>query len=1080
MRNLLALLLFLPSLCLAQLPGSTSTSGCTLPAAFNYDADATIDDGSCFSPSCVGNPDSTSYILHLNHDAYLFWGNNAAYIYDPSTGDTLLSAGYNNDLYTPDFEATVVDAYWEFCIPNDACLNFSGGGGSPAFAPLWYILDFSGNVIHDGTLGVYDIGFGSSIETCVSGCTLPPAINYNADATIDDGSCVICDNNQLGLYLTLQDDFATGWSPGNDYYVVSEETGDTVLTGTMAAGATTIEVLNCLDIGCYTFSTGPIFTTEGWAISDNLGQEYAALTYGPTEGYLVAFGGTDFTDCALPGCTNELANNYNLSAVVDDNSCEFPPTNDNPETAHPIACGLILTGSLANSNGDEYSGTTVLGNAISNSGAIWYEFNADNDYQVTFNTCASADTDNGVTDTDVIVFAVGTDGSLTAIATNDDSGVAGCGLCTTGTFNSIVSINALQGNNYLVRVSQNSSNSTQTGIMIEANCALCPDGFPLNNNSNAALPIIFANEYTGSTCCSEFNDIDISGLSATEVLGVWYSFAPSYSSFLTIETFEQKNLGYAIFHLNTGVLANLTSGLIVPNNDQPSCYSGNSILGSQAEIALPSIETDELLLFLWNPLPENCGFYNFVLSDGLDGCMDQLACNYNELATDEDGSCEYVSCSGCMDENACNFDETSTNDDGSCTYPDVGYDCSGNCLNDSDGDGVCNEEEVAGCLDPNACNYDDIATDYDSSLCDYNCYGCTDETASNYDINATYDDESCIYTIPVTFAVDMSLQESIEEVYISGGGLDGWCGTCIQMFDSDDDNVYEVTLNLSSSMTYEYKFNNGGWENPEDLNPADHGECTVTDQGFTNRILEVPDGVSSFDVNLVCFGMCDQCDAVESCNNIGDYFWSEYELGVYPEETSLVYGLESEQELVLHVPEFIIDPGSGLEFVVNGFEVLEHNGLPSGLDLQYEDTLILGGHQSCYPLSGIPAETGSFEVTLTGILTVDVLGSPFTLNAYELGHYVVVEPNPNPIVGCTYPGSLNYFYLANVDDGLCIIAGCTDPTAINFHPVCNVSDDSCIYNCFEVLCATDINNDSIVGVGDLLILLGDFGSACIN
>ena len=109
-----------------------------------------------FSPSCVGNPDSTSYILHLNHDIYLFWGNNAAYIYRPCLRvDTLLSAGYNNDLYSPDFEGSVVDGYWEFCIPNDACLSVLGGGGSPAGQPLWYIMDFRWNIIHDGRPSVF-------------------------------------------------------------------------------------------------------------------------------------------------------------------------------------------------------------------------------------------------------------------------------------------------------------------------------------------------------------------------------------------------------------------------------------------------------------------------------------------------------------------------------------------------------------------------------------------------------------------------------------------------------------------------------------------------------------------------------------------------------------------------------------------------------------------------------------------------------------------------------------------------------------------------------------------------------------
>ena len=245
---------------------------------------------------------------------------------------TRSSAQVTSDgLYTPDYETSPVDAYYEFCIPSDACLQFSGGGGSPAGLPTWQIMDWSGNVLHEGGLGVYDIGFGASADNCESGCTLTAAINYDPDATIDDGSCVVCDNGELGFYLTLQDDFGTGWSPGNDYYLVNED-GDTVLTGTMDPGPTTTDVINCLEIGCYTFSTGAIFTTEGWAIADNLGNEYAGLTYGPTDGFPVAFGGTDVTDCAFPGCTDPDANNYNLSASVDDGSCQFPPDNDTPAT----------------------------------------------------------------------------------------------------------------------------------------------------------------------------------------------------------------------------------------------------------------------------------------------------------------------------------------------------------------------------------------------------------------------------------------------------------------------------------------------------------------------------------------------------------------------------------------------------------------------------------------------------------------------------------------------------------------------------------------------------------------------------
>ncbi len=85
-------------------------------------------------------------------------------------------------------------------------------------------------------------------------------------------------------------------------------------------------------------------------------------------------------------------------------------------------------------------------------------------------------------------------------------------------------------------------------------------------------------------------------------------------------------------------------------------------------------------------------------------------------------SCLYPICSpltlGCIDETACNYDDQADTDDGSCTYPALGYNCEGICQNDSDADGICDEFEVAGCSDMMACNYDEAATDNDGS-CDY-------------------------------------------------------------------------------------------------------------------------------------------------------------------------------------------------------------------------------------------------------------------------------------------------------------------------------------------------------------------------
>ena len=125
--------------------------------------------------------------------------------------------------------------------------------------------------------------------------------------------------------------------------------------------------------------------------------------------------------------------------------------------------------------------------------------------------------------------------------------------------------------------------------------------------------------------------------------------------------------------------------------------------------------------------------------ENVPGCTDTSACNFDELATTDDGSCtyaeEYYDCdgnclndadgdgvcdeleiAGCQDEVACNYNEDAT-DDGSCTYAEEYYDCDGNCLNDADGDGVCDELEIAGCQDDIACNYNANATD--AGNCEY-------------------------------------------------------------------------------------------------------------------------------------------------------------------------------------------------------------------------------------------------------------------------------------------------------------------------------------------------------------------------
>ena len=132
------------------------------------------------------------------------------------------------------------------------------------------------------------------------------------------------------------------------------------------------------------------------------------------------------------------------------------------------------------------------------------------------------------------------------------------------------------------------------------------------------------------------------------------------------------------------------------------------------------------------------------------GCTNSDYVEYNANANVDDGSCLTINLLGCTDLNACNYNPNATTDNGTCynndlgcgcdnPAADIGYDCDGNCLNDSDGDLVCDEFEIVGCLDESAFNYDESATD--SGDCDY--LGCTDSAYIEYDSSATLDDGSC-------------------------------------------------------------------------------------------------------------------------------------------------------------------------------------------------------------------------------------------------------------------------------------------------------------------------------------------------
>lgn len=193
-------------------------------------------------------------------------------------------------------------------------------------------------------------------------------------------------------------------------------------------------------------------------------------------------------------------------------------------------------------------------------------------------------------------------------------------------------------------------------------------------------------------------------------------------------------------------------------------------------------------------------FARYAISSNIPGCMNPLACNYNPLATVDDGSCIMPgstcddgnpntindsigpNCNcvgvlivpGCTDPLACNYNPLANQSNGTCIYPGSPCDDGNpNTTNDSIGPN-CNcvgNLIVPGCMNPAACNYNPLATIDDGSclfpgsLCDdnnpntindsinpdCNCIGdvivpgCTDPLSCNYNPLANQNDGSCTY-----------------------------------------------------------------------------------------------------------------------------------------------------------------------------------------------------------------------------------------------------------------------------------------------------------------------------------------------
>ena len=261
-----------------------SGSGCTDTSACNYDAAATLDDGSCESLSCadccgVPNGDGTTcdgVCGACNDDTSCVDacgvpnGDNSTCsgcTYAAATNYDSTATIHDGTCVFPDITSDNQEAYDEGAASVDITSDNQEAydEGAASVCPG----DFSG----DGNVNVSDLGgflgaFGTECSTsALLGCTDSTAFNYDSNANTDDGSCIAVVNGCT--------------DPTAFNYNASANTDD---------GSCIAVVLGCTDSTAFNYNA-------------NANNE---------DGSCIA---------VVNGCTDSTAFNYNANANNEDGSC---------------------------------------------------------------------------------------------------------------------------------------------------------------------------------------------------------------------------------------------------------------------------------------------------------------------------------------------------------------------------------------------------------------------------------------------------------------------------------------------------------------------------------------------------------------------------------------------------------------------------------------------------------------------------------------------------------------------------------------------------------------------------------------
>jgi len=681
----------------------------------------------------------------------------------------------------------------------------------------------------------FDASATNDDGSCVySGCMDPNALNYNQSASIPDSSCLYCNGEGSASSLLYVCTFSNGQAlnlnitdaEGNEIISVSNQTDNA------------IEYYNlCLSANqCYNVNMSNAQGGTGW----NNG--YFWINNGQTQiitqsldnnlFFENTFFSIDGTCIAQPGCMDSEADNYNALANIDDGSCVFAPI---CESGTPLTI-QFTPGTFLNEC--SFSISDVNGNVISQSlqGATIPPVS----FACWSGECLSV----AMFDS----FGDGWNGATLTLSANGYSNNYGF---TSG--NSSYAIFNPSGDSCFVNIpdgcmNQSADNFDSTALIDDGSCQFsgCTDATAMNYDFQANLD--------DGSCefCNGEGSVIAPMYICTFSNGDQVELSLSDSDGNTIYTAPDLN---SVAILNTQLC--LQSGVCytahLSNNTGPfGWYNGYFwIHVNGAEIIHTGLEDGLASLDLPFSIDGTCG--------PIPGCTDMNATNFNAEAQINDGSCQYAS-AGCTDPLAINYNPGASSDDGSCVF-------AGSCLDNlvtftlTDGPFIneCSYEIISesglvmaygygstpqyGCLSngcysvnmydgfgdgwnntslniqwdstgvmmtlDNGLAYGVAAFGLNSEGCALDVYGCTDPAADNYNSSATADDGSCLYsnscdgnfvylvinTMNFGSEVSWNLNEANGTTIATGGNYPSWTSSTIGV--CLPDGCYDFVMNDS-------------------------------------------------------------------------------------------------------------------------------------------------------------------------------------------------------------------------------------------------------------------------------------------